>query len=316
MVGLLINTVPVRAHLTAATTTTDLLAQLQSAHNHTLEHQHLALSEIHRITGQEQLFDTLFVFENYPIDTGAPLGVDGLAITEFTAREFNHYPLAVQALPGSELGLRVEFDHDVFDTARIEALIEWLRRVLVAMTAAPERRLSSLDVLNEAEHARLNGWGNRAVVDDSALPAVSIPLLFDAQVVRAPEAVAISCGERSWTYREVDEAANRLAHLLAGHGAGPGHRVALLFSRSAEAIVAILAVLKSGAAYLPIDPALPATRIRFMLDDAAPVAVITTGDLRSRLDGYELPVIDVRDRRLQTYPSPLCPHRLPRTSPI
>ena len=80
------------------------------------------------------------------------------------------------------------------------------------------------------------------------------------------------------TYRELDEAGNRLAHLLAGHGAGPGQSVALLFSRSAEAIVAILAVLKTGAAYLPIDPALPSARIEFMLGDAAPIAAITTTD--------------------------------------
>ena len=84
---------------------------------------------------------------------------------------------------------------------------------------------------------------------------MSIPALFAAQVARTPEAVALSCGERSWTYRELDEAANRLAHLLAGQGAGPGQCVALLLPRSAEAIVAMLAVLKTGAAYLPIDPA-------------------------------------------------------------
>ncbi len=127
MVGLLINTVPVRANITAATTTADLLDQLQRAHNDTLEHQHLALSEIHRITGHEQLFDTLFVYENYPIDTAALSGAHELAITEFTSREYNHYPLTVQALPGRELGLRVEFDTDVFDAASIEALIERLR---------------------------------------------------------------------------------------------------------------------------------------------------------------------------------------------
>ena len=124
MVGLLINTVPVRATITPATTTTDLLDQLHSAHNHTLDHQHLALSEIHRITGHDQLFDTVFVYENYPIDTAALSGVDGLAITEFSHRDYNHYPLAIQALPGRELGLRVEFDTDVFDAAGIDTLIE------------------------------------------------------------------------------------------------------------------------------------------------------------------------------------------------
>ena len=131
---------------------------------------------------------------------------------------------------------------------------------------------------------------------------MSIPVLFAAQVARAPEAMAISCGEGSRTYRELEEAANRLAHLLAAHGVGPGACVALLFSRSAEAVVAILAVLKTGAAYLPIDPVLPSARIGFMLADAAPIAVITTADLRSRLDGCDLPVIDAEDPRIATYP--------------
>ena len=164
MVGLFINTVPVRARMTAATTTVDLLDQLQGAYNNTLEHQHLALSDIHRITGQERLFDTLFVFENYPVDTAALSGAHGWAITEFTFRESTHYPLTVVALPGRELGLRVEFDTDVFDAASIEVLIARLERVLVAMTADPTRRLSSIDVLDEPEHARLDGWGNRAVL--------------------------------------------------------------------------------------------------------------------------------------------------------
>ena len=107
---------------------------------------------------------------------------------------------------------------------------------------------------------------------------------------------------RSMTYRELDEAANRVANLLAAHGAGPGQHVALLFSRSAEAIVAILAVLKSGAAYLPIDPAVPAARIEFMLTDAAPIAAITTTALRPRFDGCDLAVIDITDPHIQTYP--------------
>ena len=89
------------------------------------------------------------MYENYPIDTAALSGDHELAITEFTSREYNHYPLTVQALPGRELGLRVEYDTDVFDAASIEALIERLQRVLVAMTADPTRRLSSMDLLDD-----------------------------------------------------------------------------------------------------------------------------------------------------------------------
>src|SRR5262249_15189403 len=156
------------------------------------------------------------------------------------------------------------------DAASIEALIERLQRVLVAMTADPGRRLSSVDLLDADEHARLDELGNRAGLTRPMGTPVSIPALYAEHVQRAPGAVAISCGERSWTYREVEETANRLAHLLAGHGVGPGQCVALLLERSAEAIIAILAVLKTGAAYLPIDPALPAARMRFMVADAAP----------------------------------------------
>ncbi|WP_253870427.1 condensation domain-containing protein, partial [Mycobacterium sp. 1164966.3] len=106
MVGLLVNTVPVRARTTAASTVASLLAQLQDDHNNTVEHQYLALAEIHRISGQEQLFDTLFVFENYPVDTAALTGEHELAITGFSARESTHYPLAVGVIPGDQLGLR------------------------------------------------------------------------------------------------------------------------------------------------------------------------------------------------------------------
>ena len=307
MVGLLINTVPVRAAISASTTTADLLDQLQRAHNDTLEHQHLALAEIHRISGHDQLFDTLFVYENYPIDTAALAGTNGLAITEFSTREYNHYPLTVAAQPGPELALRVEYDTEVFDANRIEALIERLQRMLLAMTADPSRRLSSIDVFDEAEHATVARWGNRVVLTDPAPALMSIPELLDAQVSRAPEAVAISCGQRSWTYRELDEAANRLAQLLADQQVGPGQRVAVLLPRSAEAVVAVLAVLKTGAAYLPIDPTQPDARMQFLLADAAPMAVLTTAELRSRLEGHQLLVVDVDDPGIPNYPCTALP---------
>ncbi len=182
-----------------------------------------------------------------------------------------------------------------------------LQRVLVAMTADPTRPLSSVDVLDEAEHARLDRWGNRAVLTRPATAGVSIPVLFAAQAARTPEAAAVTFEGRSMTYRELDEAATRLAHLLAGQGVGPGQCVALLFSRSAEAIVAILAVLKTGAAYLPIDPALPAARLQFMVADAAAVAAITTAGLADRLDGCDLLVIDVNDPAVDTQPSAALP---------
>ena len=307
MVGLLINTVPVRATLTATTTTSDLLAQLHSVHTDTLEHQHLALSEIHRITGHDQLFDTLFVYENYPLDPAASLDASDLAITGVSSREYNHYPLSLQAIPGQELGIRVEYHADVFDAARIEKLMHRLQQVLAAMTADPARALSSIDVLDVDEQARLDGWGNRAALTRLPTAPVSLPELFAAQVLRTPEAVALSFAGHSMTYREVDEAANRLAHLLISHGVGPGQYVALLLSRSTEAIVSILGVLKAGAAYLPVDPGLPAARMDFMFQDAMPIAAITTTALAARLSPDELLVIDINDADIDSQPSNALP---------
>ncbi|OBG81202.1 non-ribosomal peptide synthetase [Mycobacterium sp. E802] len=294
MVGLLINTVPVRAVFTPATTTVDLLNQLQHAHNDTLEHHHLALTDIHRITGHDKLFDALLVFENYPIDLTAPLSADGLTVAEFKFHESNHYPLAVQVLPGDAMGLRVEYDTDVFDPSAVAALIERLTTVLSAMTTDPWRPLSAIDPLDAVAHARLDEWSHRGALTESA-PAQTIPALFEEQVGRTPDAVAVTCGGRSMTYRELDHAANRLAHVLSGRGAGRGEVVAVLFSRSSEALVAILAVLKTGAAYVPVDPALPPARIEFMVADAAPILAVTTAAHRSLLAGCDLPVIDIDD---------------------
>jgi non-ribosomal peptide synthase protein (TIGR01720 family) len=162
MVGLMINTVPVRANITPATTTTDLLEQLQSAHNHTLEHQHLSLRDMHRITGQERLFDTVFVYENYPTGAASVGSVDELVVTEATNRDYYHYPLTIQAAPGRELHLRIQFRTDLFDMATIETLMERFTQVLVDMIADPTRRLSSSGLLG-SEHTRLDGWGNREV---------------------------------------------------------------------------------------------------------------------------------------------------------
>ncbi|EHB49688.1 amino acid adenylation domain protein [Mycolicibacterium rhodesiae JS60] len=311
MVGLLINTVPVRARIAVKTTTSELLDQLQNDHAQTLDHQHLALSEIHRVIGQDHLFDTFFVYENYPIDAATLSGSDGLAVTNFAHREYNHYPIAVQALPGDQLTFRVEYDTDVFDAADVQALIERIERVLAAMIAEPSRPLSSIDVLGDAEHAAVDRWSDRAALTRSISTVESIPALFALQATRAPEALALTWGERSWTYRELDEATNRFAHMLASKGIGPGERVALLLPRSADAIVSILAVLKAGAAYVPIDPAAPPARMQLVLGDAAPVAAITNSELAQRLTGQDLRIFDPNDPAVASQPSTPLPGPAP-----
>ncbi|OBK40968.1 hypothetical protein A5658_19550 [Mycobacterium sp. 1245111.1] len=190
------------------------------------------------------------------------------------------------------------------DTATIARRLE---RLLGALAADPGRRLSSIRLLDDDEQAGLDRWGNRAVLTEPAPVSPSIPAMFAAQVSRVPDAVAISDTARSWTYREVDQAAERLAQRLTHGGVGPGQRVALLLARSAEAVVAMLAVLKTGAAYVPIDPSVPASRIAFVLGDAAPIAAITTAELRPQLAGHDLLVVDVDATAVDSLPGTALP---------
>ncbi len=320
LVGCFVNTLVLRVDLVGDPTVAEVLAQVRGRSLAGFEHQDVPFEVLverlnpTRSLNHHPLVQVLLAWQNLPwghsSDPVAGLALGDLQVTPLSAetqvaRMDLTFSLAErwnQAGEPAGIGGSVEFRTDVFDAASIEVLIERLGRVLVAMTDDPTRRLSSMDLLDAAEHARLDGWGNRAVLTRPAAPAVSIPVLFDAKVVRTPDAVALTFEGRSTTYRELDEAANRLAHLLAGQGVGSGECVALLFSRSAEAIVAILAVLKTGAAYVPIDPALPAARVEFMLDDAAPIAAIATVGLRGRLDGHGVAVIDIDDPAIQAYP--------------
>ncbi len=322
LVGFFVNTLVLRVDVAGNPTVAELLAQVCQRSLAAFEHQDVPFEVLverlnpTRSLAHHPLIQVMFAWQNFPgLDTdpaanpaaGLTLGdlqVMPLPLDTRTARmDLVFFLREHWTEAGEPAGIwgAVEFRTDVFDAASIAALIERLERVVVALTADPARRLSSVDVLDAGEHARLDGWGNRAVLSQPAA-GVSIPVLFAAQVARTPEAVAISCEGRSWTYRELDEAANRLAHLLAGQGVGPGECVALVFSRSAEAIVAILAVLKTGAAYLPIDPVVPAARLRFMVADAAPIVAVTTTGLAGRLDGCGLVVIDVEDPRIDAQP--------------
>ena len=310
LVGFFVNTLVLRADLTGDPTVAELLAQVRGRSLAAYEHQDVPFEVLverlnpTRSLAHHPLVQVVLAWQNrQDNDRAAGLGLGDLQVTPLpidthTARMDLTFSLAERWSEAGEpagIGGAVEFRTDVFDAASIQTLVERLQRVVVAITADPTRRLSSIDLLDAGEQARLDAIGNRAALTQPAPPAVSVPVLFAAQVARAPAAVAISCGDRSWTYRELEEAANRLAHVLAAHGVGPGQYVALLLERSAEAIVAMLAVLKTGAAYLAIDPGVPESRIDFVLTDAAPMAAISNTDWADRLDGHDVPVIDVSD---------------------
>jgi mycobactin peptide synthetase MbtE len=241
------------------------------------------------------------------IDSGA--GEDSLFTALEPTFDMAHADLSVNFFATDGAGYRgnVIYRTELYRRPTIERFVGWLVRIVNAFAENVDTTLRDVQLMEAAEQAQLDGWGNRAVLTQPATMPASIPVLFAAQVARTPYAVAVTFEGRSMTYRELDEASNRLAQWLAAGGAGPGECVALLFSRSVEAVVAILGVLKTGAAYLPIDPATPGERIGFIVADAAPSAAITTADLAERFDGHGLRVIDVNDPAVSTQPSTALP---------
>ncbi|MFE5563324.1 AMP-binding protein, partial [Streptomyces sp. NPDC056544] len=192
--------------------------------------------------------------------------------------------------PTGLLGL-INYATDLFDRGTVGVMAERLVRVLETVCADPDRPISKLDLLSEAERRRLLVEWNDTTVD---YPHATLPALFEAQVARTPDAVAVVCDDTQLTYRELNEQANRLARHLVGQGVGPESAVALLMERSAEFVTAILAVFKAGGAYLPVEPDYPANRILHMLTDARPALTLTTTKLT-----HHLPPTIVHDQATQ-----------------
>ncbi|MFE0043042.1 amino acid adenylation domain-containing protein [Streptomyces albireticuli] len=287
IIGLLINTVPVRVRLDPRRSVADCLTELRAQQLSTLEHQHADLTRLQAIAGHAELFDTVVVFENYPIDEDALRElVPGLDIRDVQGRDGTHYPLTLIAMPGGDrLRLRLDHSADLFDEEGARRLLDRLGALLDRITAHPEARLGQLGLLLPDEQEEPAETGVRTA-------PVALPALFEEQVRRRPTAPALTCGDTTLTYGELNARANRLARLLVARGAGPERLVALVLGRSLDLVVAVLAVLKSGAGYLPLDPALPNERLRQVLADAAPVIVLTSEplavpDVQIVLDGTD-----------------------------
>ncbi|MGK4585533.1 amino acid adenylation domain-containing protein [Kitasatospora sp. HPMI-4] len=288
MVGLFINTLPVRVSTRAAEPLSALLARLQEEQSALLPHQHIGLPEIQRWTGGTgELFDTAVAFENYPLDAGTLADpAHELRITEAAVQDGTHYPLTLVVIPGDRLDLRLAYRPDLFDRTAAEQIVARFRRVLGALVADTSLPTGRLDLLTGAEREALLP---ASTTGTPQAPSTTLPELFQAQAARTPEAVALTTDRLSLRYRELNEEANRLARLLIAAGAGPEQVVALALPRSADLVVALLAVLKTGAAYLPVDPDSPADRISFILSDASPVLLVTQREVAERLPEDAVP---------------------------
>ncbi|MEU7134378.1 amino acid adenylation domain-containing protein [Streptomyces sp. NPDC046261] len=284
MVGLFLNMLPVRARLDAAVPFADLLATLDEQQTDLLEHQHIGLAEIQRLAGVGELFDTVFSFQNQPRADIAGLDalVPDLRLSNGETRLAAERGLGLLVHPGRRLTLNAQYRPDVYAREAITDLLDRLVHVVRTLLAQPRIPLGDVGLLAPEERGRILGdWAGHA----APAPRTVVPDLFAARAAATPDAVAVVSGNHELTYRELDRAANRLARLLISRGAGPERIVALAAADPVTMTTAILAVLKAGAAYLPIDPKYPADRIAFMLSDSRPALLLTTGDLAPRLTG-------------------------------
>ncbi|WP_242903499.1 non-ribosomal peptide synthetase [Actinomadura terrae] len=302
MVGVFVNTLPFRVRTGPAQTLAELLGTVQRERLRLLDHQHAGLAEIQRRTGMSALFDTAMMFENYPLDAAAlaSLASDArLDITGAYGHDATHFPLGLIAVPGPSLRLRLRYRPEAFGAEGAKTITERLLLILEAIADDPALPVGRLDVRTATERA------DQPPAITKPTPPVTLAELFKAQAARTPDAIAVTCEGGTLTYAQLDERAGRLARLLAERGAGPERRVALTLPRSSDLVVAVLAVLKTGSAYVPIDPRYPAERIAHMVTDSRPELLVTTASAGVEAPGPRLLLDDPDTRRALAAAVPL-----------
>ena len=277
--GLFINTLPLRVDL-ADRPLAELLADVQRAQLANQPFEASPLYEVQRcagLTGGAPLFESILVFESYPVEVGSPLEDAGLRLAEAADVSRAPYPLALVVQPGERLRFELRYDPARYDAVTIERLLGHFEQLLESMAANAAGRLSDLAMLTEAERAsQVRAWNRttRPYERDGTVHG----RVF-AQARRTPDAVAVEFGATRLTYSELIAGAQRVAEHLVSDGVLPGDRVALRLERGPDLIAAQLGVLAAGAAYVPLDPEHPEARLRELIEDAAP---------RRVLDGPEL----------------------------
>ncbi|MDZ7307315.1 MAG: amino acid adenylation domain-containing protein [candidate division KSB1 bacterium] len=276
MIGLFINTLPVRVRLASRDSLLALLRTLQQQQTELRQYEYSPLVQVQGCSEVPRglpLFESILVFENYPVAAAVLPHAGSLELGELESESRTNYPLTVVASPGRRLLLEAAYETRRFEHATIERLLGHLHVVLEQMAADPTQPLSTLTLLAPAEKQQLLVEWNQTRRDFPA--EATLTQLFAAQVAATPAAVAVIFENQQLSYRELDRRAEAVAHHLRRRGVGPETVIGLCLPRSAEMIIALLGILKSGAAYLPLDPGLPAERLNFMLADARAPIVLT-----------------------------------------
>ncbi|MBN0975540.1 amino acid adenylation domain-containing protein, partial [Gordonia sp. BP-119] len=289
MIGLFINTLPVRVTVDPGLTLTELITRIQSEQAALLDHHHLGLAEIQRSIGAAASFDTLTVFESYPVDQAAlaqAADIDGMRVTGLRGMDSTHYPVTLVASIGDRLHLQMKYLTGVYGADEVDALLGRVLRVLTAFVENPGQRIAAVDVLDAAERDMvLTGWIDPGV----EVPSATLAAVFAERAGHNADRTAVVAGGERLTYGQLADRVNRLARILIDEGVGPESMVAVAMPRTADLVVALLAVVTAGGAYVPVDVTYPQDRLAYMLADSEPVVVLTTGE-----DAQALPDNNIR----------------------
>ncbi|MBL1080345.1 AMP-binding protein, partial [Nocardia sp. 2] len=325
LVGFFVNAWVLRVSAHADMSFRDLLSQVRDKALAAYDNQDIPFERLvellnpDRSAAHQPLFQVALTFQNNVVPN---IVLPGVEVTPVPPRlgvsRFDLWFNIFDAIDGSGWDGYVEYSVGLFDRATVESFVAQFKTILTAVTEDPDTRVGSVELLGEAERRELAVWGGRGA-GAALVSGVSVPELFAVQVARTPDAVAVVFEDRSWTYRELDEASGRLAGVLADAGVSVGDLVGLLLPRSEFTVIAVLAVLKAGAGYVPIDVAYPDERIQFILADATPVAVVTTAEYVDRIEGLgrlsgTLPavVLDVADPSIDAHAVSVLPYPTPQ----
>jgi amino acid adenylation domain-containing protein len=286
MVGLLINTLPVRLQMSPEETVFSCFQKLQSKVAEIREHEHVSLKQIQgwsELPHNLPLFESLLVFENFAgYDSSFKLAGPIETVSSHLAR--TNYPLTLVVNPGAEMRLQLIYHRSRFEDDAILRMLSHLMMIFESFASNLEQPIADIELLTESErHTLIADWNSNPADLPDGRP---IQQLFEKQVERTPEAVAVIHESHQLTYAELNARANQLAHFLRAAGVGPESLVGVCLERSIDMVVAVLAVLKAGGAYVPLDPVYPTDRLTFMLEDSGVTVLVTRESLRQRLSDY------------------------------
>ncbi len=287
MLGLLINTVPLRLHLPADARIDEWLREIQLQYLEMQEFEYSELSDIHTWSGRpkgEDFFESLLVFENYPMGEAIPSLTGGLSVHNVQAKEQNNFPLSLIVVPGKELFTKLSFNRSRFSASAMRRILRQLHCILLQMTADETKQLRdiSLNPVGGGEEISLSGQQrNTPFLTSPNKPEKekTVLSLFQKQVTRFPGKTALVSGDEKITYQQLDERSNRLAHHLKKQGVREEKLVGLLLNRSVDLIIGILGILKAGGAYVPLDPENPHDRLSYIAEDSRISLLLTETDL-------------------------------------